>query len=245
MSEPISRRTMIKTVGLGAAALAMSGDPSAMAAPAGVAPAEVPYELPPLPYPYNALEPAIAEEILRVHHDKHHAGYVNGLNATLEKLKEARASQDASNVTALCRDLAFHGSGHVLHTLYWESMTPGGSSPPDGSLGDALERSFSSFSAFRDQFLAATKKVEASGWGLLAYEPLGRRLLILQAEKHQNLTIWGVQPLLICDVWEHAYYLQYKNERGGYVDSFFNIINWPAVERRYASAVAGSLTALH
>ena len=234
MSEPISRRTMMKTVGIGTAALAMGGGPRAMAASEKVAPAQVAYELPPLPYPCGALAPAIAEEILRVHHDKHHAGYVKGLNATLEKLKEARAAKDASNITALCRDLAFHGSGHVLHALYWESMKPGGSAPPSGGLGDALERCFGSFAAFRDQFLAATKKVEASGWGILAYEPLGRRLLILQAEKHQNLTIWGVRPLLVCDVWEHAYYLQYKNDRGGYVDRFFEIIDWPAVEGRYA-----------
>jgi len=195
------------------------------------------YTLPPLPYPYDALAPKIDEETLRTHHDKHHAGYVRGLNATLEKLEEARAAGDHTWIKALSRDLAFHGSGHVLHSLYWVSMTPR-ETEPKGKLLSALGRDFGSFEAFKAQFLAASKKVEGSGWGLLVYEPLGDRLLVLQVEKHQDLTIWGVVPLVACDVWEHAYYLQYRNRRADYVDNFFTLIDWPAVAGRYENAVS-------
>jgi Fe-Mn family superoxide dismutase len=179
----------------------------------------------------------IEENLLRIHHDKHHAAYVKGLNSTLEKLAEARSKGDMGQIRALSRDLAFNGSGHVLHSLYWLSMKPGKSSEPGGGLRDAIERDFGSFSAFKAQFLAASKNVEASGWGLLVHEPMAGRLLILQAEKHEDLAIWGSTPLLVCDVWEHAYYLQYKNMRDDYVDSFFTVIDWPAVESRFAEAV--------
>jgi len=235
----MSRRDLMKTIGLGAAAVSLGGalGPSA----GGEEPSEEApkaYELPALPYAYDALEPQIEERVLRVHHDKHHAGYVSGLNRTLGKLEEARAGGDFSQIKALSRDLAFHGSGHVLHSLYWESMTPGGSGEPTGELLTALEQSFRSLAAFKAQFLAATKAVEGSGWGLLAYELMGRRLVVLQAEKHQNLTIWGVLPLLACDVWEHAYYVQYQNRRTEYVDRFFTLIDWPGLARRYVAAVS-------
>jgi len=239
MSGLVSRRDMIKSAGLGALALSM-GRETASAAEGLVPRAILPrkYELPDLPYAYDALAPALAEEILRVHHDKHHAGYVNGLNSTLTKLEDARATGDFGQVKALSRDLAFHGSGHVLHTLYWTSMTPRGSGGPEGRLLQLLERDFGSFSAFKAQFIAASNQVEGSGWGLLAYEPMGRRLIVLQVEKHQDLTIWGVAPLLVCDVWEHAYYAQYQNRRSDYVDSFFGLIDWPSVGARCAEAMA-------
>jgi len=120
----------------------------------------------------------------------------------------------------------------VLHTLYWHSMTPGGSGGPRGDLRRMIDRDFGSFAAFKSHFLAATKAVEGSGWGVLAYEPMGERLLVLQAEKHQNLTIWGVTPLMVCDVWEHAYYVQYQNRRADYVDAFFGLIDWPGTAQR-------------
>ena len=192
-----------------------------------------PYELPPLPYAFDALLPVIDELTLRTHHDKHHAAYVAGLNKALEGLQAARMAGDMSAVKTLTRNLAFNGSGAILHALYWESMTPGGAPLNGGSLKTALERDFGSFDAFTRQFLAATKDVEGSGWGVLAHEPVSGRLLVLQAEKHQNLTVWGVQPLMVCDVWEHAYYLQYQNRRADYVDKFFTIINWKGVEKRF------------
>ncbi len=195
------------------------------------------YALPPLPYAYDALEPAIDEETLRVHHDKHHAGYVRGLNSTLEKLEAARKAGDYSSIKALSRDLAFHGSGHMLHTLYWKSMTPKGSRRPSGRFRRHIEHDFGSFTALGEQFRAATKAVEASGWGVLAIEPRSSRMVVLQAEKHQDLTIWGVVPLMVCDVWEHAYYLHYQNRRADYVEEFFKIVDWDATEERYRSAV--------
>ena len=195
------------------------------------------YELPPLPYPYHALKPIIPEVVLRVHHQEHHAGYVKGLNRTLKLLAAARADGDYKYIRALSRDLAFYGSGHVLHSLYWASMTPGGSTLADGALRGAIVRDFGSFKTFRAQFIAATNAVEGSGWGMLAYEPAGERLVILQVENHQYLTFHGVVPLMVCDVWEHAYYLKYKNRRAYYVENFFKIIDWASVEKRYAAAV--------
>lgn len=228
----------MKSMGLGALALALGG--TANCRPASSAGKPGPYVLPKLPYDYGALAPGLEERVLRVHHTKHHAGYVRGLNATLDALENARGSGDMSQIKALSRALAFHGSGHVLHTLYWHSMTPEGSGEPKGELGKMIDRDFGSFAAFKTQFLAATKKVEASGWGVLAYEPMGRRLLVLQAEKHQNLTIWGVVPLMVCDVWEHAYYVQYQNRRADYVDAFFKLIDWPAVAGRLEKALGGA-----
>ncbi|MCE5327021.1 MAG: superoxide dismutase [Planctomycetaceae bacterium] len=184
------------------------------------------YVLPPLPYDFKGLEPAYSGDALKIHYEKHHAGYVKGLNAAMTDLAAARDKGDFAQVKALSRDLAFNGSGHVLHTLFWHSMTPGGSKPTE-SLAKAMTDSFGSVEACQKQFAAATKSVEASGWGVLAYEPLARKLIILQAERHQDLTIWGVAPLLVCDVWEHAYYLQYQNKRPDWVDAFVGkLANW-------------------
>jgi Fe-Mn family superoxide dismutase len=193
------------------------------------------YVLPPLPYGYNALEPLLDEKTLRIHHDKHHAGYVKGLNTALEKLQAARKSSDYGTIKAVSRDLAFNGSGHMLHTLFWNSMSPAKPEIP-ALLTDALNKSFGSVDAARAQFAAATKDVEGSGWGVLAYEPIADKLLILQSEKHQNLTIWGVTPLLVCDVWEHAYYLQYQNDRATWVDNFMKMANWPFAAERLDQA---------
>jgi Fe-Mn family superoxide dismutase len=236
MTTDFSRRNLLRTAGLGALALSL-GAGTAREALAGLVPATAPYRLPPLPYAYDALAPEIGEPVLRVHHDKHHAGYVKGLNGTLALLQEARAAGDMARIQALSRSLAFHGSGHVLHSLYWTSMKPGGSPEPKGAFRAALDRDFGSLAALQTQFAAASRAVEGSGWGILAYEPLGRRLLALQCENHQNLTIWGCVPLLICDVWEHAYYLQYKSDRAAYVAAFMKLVHWPEVEARYAAAI--------
>jgi Fe-Mn family superoxide dismutase len=189
------------------------------------------YRLPPLPYDYNALEPLYDEKTLRIHHDKHHAAYVKGLNEAIQKLEAARKANDYSSIQALSLQSAFHGSGHVLHTLFWHSMSPDKPEVP-ASLAEALNESFGSEQNARSQFAATTKAVEGSGWGVLVYEPIADKLLILQCEKHQNLTIWNTVPLLVCDVWEHAYYLQYQNNRATWVDSFMKLANWPFAAAR-------------
>ncbi|MGD8625959.1 MAG: superoxide dismutase [Anaerolineae bacterium] len=196
------------------------------------------HELPPLPYDYDALEPYIDEQTMRLHHDIHHAGYVKGLNNAEAKLAEARKAGDFSLVKHWSREAAFHGSGHLLHSIFWPNMMASdeAKAAPSGALGEAIDRDFGSFEAFKAQFIAASGAVEGSGWGILAYRPADDTLVVLTAEKHQNLTQWGVVPLLVLDVWEHAYYLKYQNKRGEYVKNFFNIINWDDVAGRYDSA---------
>ncbi len=197
------------------------------------------HQLPPLPYDYDALEPYIDEQTMHLHHDVHHNGYVKGLNAAEAKLAAAREAGDFALIKHLERDAAFHGSGHFLHALFWPNMAPagnGGGGKPAGALAAQIEKDFGSFDAFKAQFVAASTAVEGSGWGILAWQPAGKQLVILTAEKHQNLTQWGVTPLLVLDVWEHAYYLKYQNKRGEYVKNFFNIINWGDVAQRLAAA---------
>lgn len=191
------------------------------------------YKLPPLPYAYNALEPHIDEETLRLHHDKHHAGYVNGLNAALKKLSEAAASGDPAMAKYWARDAAFNGSGHLLHAHYWENMKPGGGGQPTGSLAKMIDMSFGGFSGFASSFKAIGGGVPGSGWGVLVFEPMGKRLVIVDVEKHENVQIIGAAPLLVMDVWEHAYYLRYQNRRGDYIDAFLShLVNWDAVQQR-------------
>ena len=196
------------------------------------------YKLADLPYAYNALEPYIDEATMRLHHDKHHAAYVNGLNAALKKLEDARAKGDFSAIQALSKQVAFHGSGHAMHALFWEVMCPKDKcvEPTSGALIDALARDFGSVASFKKQFSEAAKAVEGSGWAVLAYEPMGKRLLVLQTENHQKLTVQGSVPLLVLDVWEHAYYILYNNRRADYVDAWWNIVNWQEVEKKFLAA---------
>lgn len=194
------------------------------------------YTLPPLPYASNALDGFLSSEILELHHDEHHASYVDGLNRTLEQLHEARKKNDFARIKSLNRSLAFFGSGHVLHSIYWLSMSPNGGSRPDGSLAEAIEADFGDYDAFCEQFAAAAREAEASGWGILAYEPLGDRLVVTAAEAHQQMAFQGAQPLLVCDVWEHAYYLRYENRRAEYVKGFFDVIDWRHAARRHEEA---------
>lgn len=192
------------------------------------------YTLPKLPYDYKALEPHIDEQTLRVHHDKHHQSYVDGLNKAEQKLKDAREKNDFAAIKDLERELAFHGSGHILHTLYWENLIPNPSSDkPCGNICAQIDKDFGSYNAFKAQFTAAANAVEGSGWAILAFNPIFNKLVILQSEKHQNLTQWGVLPLLIVDVWEHAYYLKYQNRRADYMNAIWNVINWEKVEERF------------
>jgi Fe-Mn family superoxide dismutase len=196
----------------------------------------MPHTLPDLPYAYNALEPHIDEATMRLHHDIHHAGYVNGLNAAEAGLAKARETGDFSRVKELSDALAFHGSGHFLHCIFWDNMGPNGGGEPGGDLAAQIAKDFGSFDAFAKQFKAASGAVQGSGWGLLVWQPQGQKLEILQSEKHNNLTQWGAQVLLALDVWEHAYYLKYQNKRPAYVEAFFNVINWANVAERFAAA---------
>ncbi|WP_066294097.1 superoxide dismutase [Bacillus sp. FJAT-29937] len=194
------------------------------------------HALPPLPYPYNGLEPYISEEIMRLHHDKHHKSYVDGLNKAEIALHEARKSGDYSLVKHWSRELAFHGSGHYLHTIFWNNMKPKGGGKPSGSLLKEIEKYFGSFEAFKKHFSEAAKQVEGVGWAILVWSPRSRHLEILQSERHMLLTQWDTIPLLVLDVWEHAYYLQYQNNRGDYVNNWWNLVNWKNVEDRFRSA---------
>ena len=200
------------------------------------------HRLPPLPYPYNALEPVIGEETLRIHHDRHHKSYVDGLNKAELYLVEARKTNDMKYIKYWENELAFNGSGHILHSIYWTVMAPlgAGGQPGPRTVAHAGQY-FGSMEAMKNQFIEATQKVEGSGWGILTWQPTWGRLEILQCEKHQNLTQWSGIPILVCDVWEHAYYLDYQNKRADYVNEWWQLINWNEVERRLALALSGQV----
>ncbi|WP_338470141.1 superoxide dismutase [Niallia sp. XMNu-256] len=192
--------------------------------------------LPPLPYEYNALEPYISEEIMKLHHQKHHQSYVDGLNKAEISLAQARKNNDFSLVKHWSRELAFHGSGHYLHTIFWNNMTPKGGGAPGRLLLREIEKYFGSFDLFKKHFSEAAKAVEGVGWAILVWSPRSRHLEILQSERHMILTQWDTIPLLALDVWEHAYYLQYKNNKASYVDNWWNTVNWKDVEERFLKA---------
>ncbi|WP_106768940.1 Fe-Mn family superoxide dismutase [Paenibacillus faecalis] len=194
------------------------------------------HRLPPLPYPYNALEPYIDEKTMRIHHDKHHQSYVDGLNKAETKLEEARRSGNFELIKHWERELAFHGAGHYLHTLFWSIMNPKGGGVPQGELAQQIKRDFGSYERFKKQFTEAADKVEGGGWAILVWSPRSHRLEILQAEKHQNLSQWDVVPLLALDVWEHAYYLKHQNNRTNYIKDWWNVVYWPEVQARYEQA---------
>ncbi|MBM7647379.1 Fe-Mn family superoxide dismutase [Bacillus ectoiniformans] len=194
------------------------------------------HKLPPLPYPYNALEPHIDQKTMRLHHDKHHRSYVEGLNKAEKALQQARLVNDYQLIKHWERELAFHGAGHYLHTIFWEIMCPEGGGKPSGELLQEINDAFGSFAQFQKQFSEAAKAVEGSGWAILVWAPRAHRLEILQAEKHQNLSQWDVIPLLVLDVWEHAYYLKHQNNRAGYVEAWWNVVCWKQVTKRFNEA---------
>lgn len=241
MSE--KRRDFLKQLGVGGSALFLSSAMlEAACAPENDKSGEQlvtqskEHQLAALPYAYNALEPVIDEQTMRLHHDKHHAGYVKGLNNAERQLDEAREVGDFSLIKHWEREVAFHGSGHILHSIFWNNLAPKGGGEPGGELAYAIRTEFGSFESFKAQMIAATKSVEGSGWGVFAYQPILKKLAILQAEKHQNLTQWGAIPLLVIDVWEHAYYLKYQNRRAEFVENIFKIINWKDVAERFERA---------
>lgn len=194
------------------------------------------HKLPPLPYPYQALEPYIDATTMKIHHDRHHQSYVDGLNEAEKKLAEARRTGDFGLVKHWERELAFHGAGHYLHTLFWDTMSPQGGGRPTGMLLDAIDQSFGSYDNFKRQFSEAANRVEGGGWAILVWSPRSGRLEILTAEKHQNLSQWDIIPLLPLDVWEHAYYLKHQNKRADYIKDWWNVVNWPYVAERFRTA---------
>lgn len=200
------------------------------------------HRLPPLPYSYDALEPVIGTQTLRIHHDRHHKSYVDGLNRAELYLVEARKTDDMELIKYWENELAFNGSGHILHSIYWTIMAPlGTGGEPGPRTVSHVNQYFGSMEAMKSQFIAATEKVEGSGWGILTWQPTWGRLEILQCEKHQNLTQWSGIPILVCDVWEHAYYLDYQNKRADYVNAWWQLINWNEVERRLTEAMRGQV----
>lgn len=191
------------------------------------------YALPELTYDYGDLEPHYDARLLELHHGKHHAAYVSGLNQTLERLEEARANSDFRWIVGLEKTLAFHLSGHVLHSLFWRNLGPKGADRPDGALAGAIAEWFGSFEALRSQLEQATISVQGSGWGALAWEPLGQRLIVEQIYDHQGNTGSGSLPLLVIDAWEHAYYLQHQNRRQDYLGALWHVIDWQDVASRF------------
>ena len=192
------------------------------------------YTLPDLPYDVAALEPHYSAEVLELHHDKHHAAYVKGANETLEKLQVARQLEDFDALVGLEKALAFNVSGHVLHSLFWRNLSPDGGGRPEGALAAAIDECFGSFDAFRAHMAAATTSVQGSGWGALAWEPMGQRLIVEQVYDHQGNLGNGSGPIFVIDAWEHAFYLQYKNVKADYVEAIWNIVNWADVAERFA-----------
>ena len=191
------------------------------------------YELPDLPYDYSALEPHISGEIMELHHDKHHRAYVEGANAAIEALSEARKSGDSSHLAAHEHALAFNLSGHVLHSMFWQNLAPASGSAPEGALADAIRKDFGALDALKKQFTEAAQTVMGSGWGALVLEPLSKQLITLQFHDHQSATVQGAIPLLVIDAWEHAYYLQYGPKRADYLAAIWNVVNWADVAHRF------------
>ena len=194
------------------------------------------YVLPDLPYDYAALEPHYRGESLELHHAKHHAAYVAGANAALTGLREAREAGNHSSLVGLEKALAFNLSGHVLHSMFWTSLSPHGGGRPEGDLAAAIADSFGSFDAFRTQLTQTSIQVQGSGWGALAYEPRSGQLIVEQIYNHHENLTQGAVPILVLDVWEHAYYLQYRNNRADFVESLWKLVDWIAVESRLAVA---------
>jgi Fe-Mn family superoxide dismutase len=202
----------------------------------------MPFTLPPLPYDYKALEPHIDEQTMRLHHDKHHATYVNNLNAALEQhpdLQNKSIEELISGVDrlpeAIRTPVRNNGGGHANHTMFWELMAPGGAREPEGELSQAINSSFGGFNQFKEQFTKACTGRFGSGWGWLIADR-GGKLSIESTPNQDSPLMSGKIPVLGCDVWEHAYYLKYQNRRPDYVAAWWNVVNWTDVARRFEKA---------
>jgi len=194
------------------------------------------YTLPELSYDYAALEPSISARIMELHHSKHHAAYVAGANGALDQLAEAREKGDFANINKLQKDLAFHLSGHINHSIFWNNLAPTNSDRPNGDLEAAISEFFGSFEAFQAHFNAAAMGIQGSGWAFLAWDTMGERLIIEQLYDQQSNVATASIPLLMLDMWEHAFYLDYQNVKGDYVKAFWSIINWSDVQARFTVA---------
>lgn len=192
------------------------------------------YSLPELPYEYNALEPVLSQELLTIHHDRHHQGYVNGANNILQTLDNARIKGIDLDIKSTLKALSFNIGGHLLHSLFWPSLTPTeqASNEPSGELREAINREFGSFDQFKKEFTQSAASVEGSGWAALSYCLQTDRPIIMQIEKHNTNVYPQFRILMVIDVWEHAYYLDYKNARGKFIENFWNIVNWDHVNNR-------------
>jgi Fe-Mn family superoxide dismutase len=202
------------------------------------------YVLPELTYDYAALEPHISATIMELHHSKHHAAYVAGANAAIEKLAEVREAGDFANINRLQKDLAFHLGGHTNHSIFWKNLTPDSQGRPTGELAAAIDEFFGGFEKFQAHFNAAAMGLQGSGWAFLAWDAVGSRLIIEQLYDQQGNVPVATMPLLMLDMWEHAFYLDYKNVKADYVKAFWNIINWDDVSARFAAAHAGTASIL-
>jgi Fe-Mn family superoxide dismutase len=199
-------------------------------------PAMAKYTLPDLRYDYGALEPHISGKIMQLHHDKHHAAYVAGANKALEGLEEARAKNDFTRIAALEKQLGFHLSGHVMHSIFWQNLAPKAGGQPAGDLGEQIKKDFGSFDAFKAQLNNCAATIMGSGWASLTWEPVSKRLITSQIHDHQSEWTQGGVPLLVVDAWEHAFYLQYVNEKAKFFEALWNIFNWDDVSARFAQA---------
>lgn len=194
------------------------------------------YTLPELDYDYAALEPHISARIMELHHSKHHNAYVGGANTALAKLAEARDANDFANVNKLEKDLAFNLGGHVNHSIFWTNLSPNGGGTPEGELASAIDDNFGSFDKFVAHFTAASAGIQGSGWGALVWDSLGQKLIIQQFFDQQSNFAAGTVPLLLLDMWEHAFYLDYVNVKADYIKAFWNIANWENVGQRFELA---------
>ena len=194
------------------------------------------YTLPDLPYDEGALEPHLSGRIMELHHGKHHAAYVKGANAALERLHEIREKGDFTAISMLERNLAFNVSGHVLHSVFWTNLSPDGGGEPSGDLAELLDDTFGGFAGFRQQMTEAAATVQGSGWALASWEPVAGRLVVQQVHDHQGNHGQGTVPVLAIDSWEHAYYLQYENRKADYLSAVWSVVNWEDVAHRLAEA---------
>ena len=197
------------------------------------------YTLPELDYAYDALEPYISAEIMELHHSKHHAGYVKGANAALKALEEERAGDaNADKIRAYTKNLAFNLGGHTNHSIFWKNLSPNGGGEPTGELAEAIKADFGSFEQFKAHFSAVATGLQGSGWAVLGYDHIAGRLIIQQLTDQQGNISVDFTPILMLDMWEHAFYLQYKNVKADYVEAWWNVVNWDDVNQRYAKASA-------
>lgn len=194
------------------------------------------YTLPDLPYDYSALEPHISGQIMQLHHDKHHRTYVTGANQALQALEEARTKNDFARIAAYERALAFNLSGHILHSLFWQNLSPDGGGRPAGQFAEQIDADFGSFDGFKNQMVRAAATIMGSGWAALAWDPASARLIVVQIHDHQSETAQGSLPIMVLDAWEHAYYLQYHNEKAKFFEAVWNLWNWDDISTRYMSS---------